>query len=397
LNILLGTIYSYAHSGGLSSYIVELKKGLEERGHKVDVIANTPDFSSYYRVSDNVAYLIEDLEATIEKPISKLSEWNSFTENIEWERLCFERALLKFGLEDYDIIHAQDVISAISFFHTKPLETPLITTLHGCLVTECTNEGRTKKNSIAYQYLLLLDKIGIEISHLAITPSKWLKQHMIEKVNAPSDKLVVINSGIDLDEFISRMEEPTAIKASANKKVIACTARLSGDKGHEHLLKALSLLKKVRTDWVCWLIGDGPKRRNLMELVQKKNLTDHVLFLGTRNDVPAILKQADIFVLPSLQENLPYAIMEAQIAGLPVVATETGGVPEMIQDGLNGLLTPFKDHKALFHCLKTLLENPKFAQKLGEKNKHFSKKWGKSDFITKIEEVYLLCKGESSF
>jgi glycosyltransferase involved in cell wall biosynthesis len=388
MKILICTFYSYPSEGGLSSYISELKKGLEAKGHEVDVIANSPNFESFYRLSDGVAYNIEELERTIEKPFSSLAGWNSYTENIEWERLTLEKALLQMDLDEYDIIHAQDVIAAISLFHTKPLETPLITTIHGCLLTEHINEGYVQPNTIPSKYLITLDRQGIHLSDRAISPSLWLKQHLVNELKVDEAKIEVIYNGLNLKKFKARMNEQTEITTPKGHKVIIYTARLMLEKEHQTLIKALALLNEYRSDWVCWFVGDGPMRKDLEQLVYKYNLSDKIIFLGTRSDVPSLLMLADLFVIPSLQENLPYAVMEAQIAGLPIIASEVGGIKEMISHEENGLFFEPGDYRTLFKSIKRLLEDSKLSLKIGTEAKVLSENWSHEKMINKLEQIY---------
>ena len=132
------------------------------------------------------------------------------------------------------------------------------------------------------------------------------------------------------------------------------------------------MLKEVHSDWVCWLIGDGYQRGEIEQQCRDLELTEHVVFLGDRPDVPALLKQTDIFVLPSLNDNQPYAVMEAQAAGKPIVASQAGGIPEMVEHGETGMLSPPGQSRPLFENLKQVMENHNLRAYIMEKSQGYA-------------------------
>ncbi len=139
------------------------------------------------------------------------------------------------------------------------------------------------------------------------------------------------------------------------------TARLDAQKGLTYLLDAAALLP----DPMFAVVGDGPERAALEAQVAALGLRDRVRFLGYRSDVPELLAACDVFVLPSLYEGLPLALLEAMASGVPVVATAIGGVDEAVQDGVSALLVPPADARALGVAIRTLLDDPGLARQLG--------------------------------
>jgi glycosyltransferase involved in cell wall biosynthesis len=187
------------------------------------------------------------------------------------------------------------------------------------------------------------------------------------------------------------MEFPPSTTAPNNKFILACTARLVPLKGHHFLLVSLAKLKRQRQDWVCWLIGEGPLRNQLQQQANRLGLGEHVKFLGNQKNVAALLKEADLFVFPSLQDNMPYAVMEAQLAGIPVVATDAGGIPEMIKNDETGLISPMKDSDSLYQNINRLMENTELRAFLANNAKNWAiDNWPIEKMIKNTIAVYQL-------
>ncbi|MGG1876539.1 glycosyltransferase family 4 protein [Paenibacillus cisolokensis] len=156
------------------------------------------------------------------------------------------------------------------------------------------------------------------------------------------------------------------------KKVIICPARLVYVKGIHVLISALEILRHMRDDWVCWIVGDGDYRGQLELQTVNSSLQYHVFFHGSRNDVPAMLTQSDIFVHTCIQDNQPYSVMEAQMAGLPCIVSSAGGLPEMVQHGQTGLISPVGDAYTVAQQLNLLLERDDYRMRLGQNAKAFA-------------------------
>lgn len=144
-------------------------------------------------------------------------------------------------------------------------------------------------------------------------------------------------------------------------------ARIDGQKGHDTLLQALALLQRRGVPLTVLVAGDGSARTGLEQQAASLNLgDDRVRFLGFRSDVPDLLDAVDLFVLPSLIEGLPLSVLEAMAHRLPVVATPVGGIPELIDHGVHGLMTPVNDAEALATALEQLVREPALRTELAE-------------------------------
>ncbi|MBV9081965.1 MAG: glycosyltransferase family 4 protein [Acidobacteriaceae bacterium] len=140
------------------------------------------------------------------------------------------------------------------------------------------------------------------------------------------------------------------------------TARFAKQKDHSLLLRAMA---QVSGNWRLLLVGDGPTRTSVEQEAVELGLTDKVQFLGDRSDVARLLAEADIFVLPSKWEGLPLSILEAMRAGLPVVATDIGGVAEAVADGVTGYLTTLGDVMQLSDRVQKLIALPELITHMG--------------------------------
>ncbi len=177
----------------------------------------------------------------------------------------------------------------------------------------------------------------------------------------------VILNGVEFSSPRRSRNEVRAELALAADRLVGCVAaRMDGLKGQETLLHALSLLPASTPPVTLLLAGDGDRRQEWETLACSLGLTEEqVRFLGFRADVPDLLSASDFFVLPSYSEGLPLSVLEAMSHGLPVIASEVGGVPEVLCSAQEGLLVPPRDPAALADALDTLLQNSELRRRMG--------------------------------
>ena len=136
------------------------------------------------------------------------------------------------------------------------------------------------------------------------------------------------------------------------------------------------------------IVGDGPLRGELEDLTRRLKIEKQVIFTGFSKEIPLLLTMFDIKVMASLSEGCPFALVEAMAAGKPIVATNVGGIKEIIQNGETGLLVPPKDAKELAKKILYLLCNEGEAQRLAKNAKEESKKYSVENSVRKLEEIY---------
>jgi len=183
----------------------------------------------------------------------------------------------------------------------------------------------------------------------------------------PRQKLIVIPNGVDASRFAGR--DP-GFKARLGIKpdtpLITTIGRLHEQKGMSYVLRAAASLCRSRPECHFLLVGRGPLEAELRAQAKQFRLDDKVTFLGFCNDVPSVLKATDIFVLASLWEGMPNAVLEAMAAGVPVVATRVEGTVDIIDDDRTGMLVMPKDVPAIVSAILRLLDDPARAQRLGQ-------------------------------
>jgi len=403
MKILLATYWSIPHVGGVWTYMVQLKEKLESLGHEVDLLGYGEENSIIHIVNENRSIAKDQLLPLVKAMMSEEDfpeiYANQLVSYTELQRNAYELGAAYLGLDKYDIIHAQDVISSACIKRIMPKDKVLVTSIHGSVTYEIrdqlNNIHRSPTSYIAKEYFDHLEQTGAMSAETAIVANNWLKDILTEEFAVPDGKIHVSQYGYDIDGFLARMNTKTADTPETDKKVILFTSRMIGNKGIHYLIEALSQLKDTRNDWVCWMAGEGEKLAGLKIQSEQLGLVDDVVFLKNREDVPYLLSLADIYVLPSLLDNQPLSLIEAQIAGVPAVVSDAGGLPEMVEHEETGLIVPKGDAAALSSSLERLLKDDDFRNKLGMNAKEFAKKhWDMDQAVTRILDIYQNTNGK---
>jgi glycosyltransferase involved in cell wall biosynthesis/protein-tyrosine-phosphatase len=183
-----------------------------------------------------------------------------------------------------------------------------------------------------------------------------------------------IHNGINLEAIAahrSRDEVLRQLGIDPAAFVIGTAGRLSPVKGHAGLLRAVRQIRQARPGTICVLVGGGPLEEELRAEAARLGIAEACRFTGAREDVHDLVGAMDVFVLPSLSEGIPMALLEAMALGRPVVASAVGGVPEVIQDGVNGLLVPAGDDRLLAAACVRLSRDRTYAQTLAARARRF--------------------------
>lgn len=180
--------------------------------------------------------------------------------------------------------------------------------------------------------------------------------------------LHTIPNGVSVARYIDAA--PSGLRAElgipADACLVVCVAKMLEQKGHRHLVEAMATPPLRDAAFHVVLVGDGPLRDEIRGRARDAGLLDRLHFVGNRSDVPGLLAEADAFVLPSLWEGLPMALLEAMAAGLPIVATSVAGTRQVINDGRDGLLVPPGDAGALATAIDKVVRRSDLRGRLGD-------------------------------
>ncbi|SNZ03584.1 Glycosyltransferase involved in cell wall bisynthesis [Terribacillus aidingensis] len=383
MKILIVSYYPLPYVGGLWTVVSNLRNELTRTGHEVDILAQNESLTEYRILGQKAPFQVSDVEPFIEEEMQvtfpKLEPFTSIylTEVLKY---TLELTGLALDLSKYDIIHAQDVIAAAAIDRIKPAHIPIVTSIHGYLSKEIalSIQGRhpditTEElyESFEYQYNLHLEHIGCHVSELIHTPATITKVNLIEQHSIPEARFDHFPYGIDIEAFRNSPQQLELIPAK-KKPVILFAGRIVQVKGVHILVEALRQLKTISTDWECWILGTGDGVKAIKNQIKNADLTENIKLFGSVPNVKGFLDTADIFVSPSLQDTQPYSVIEAQLSGLPVVVSDAGGLPEMVQEGLTGLLTETANPESLAQQLARLLQDAPFRQQLGNQAKQWA-------------------------
>jgi glycosyltransferase involved in cell wall biosynthesis len=212
-----------------------------------------------------------------------------------------------------------------------------------------------------------------------------LKKMMMERFPIPDDRFTVIHNGVDLDYFRPATEPP-----SGDKQVVLCIARFVPEKDHETLIAAFSQVAPRHPEAELWLVGDGPGRQAIHRLAKRRLPPRQLRLLPGQADITSLLQQSSLLVLSSLQEGLPNVVLEAMAAGLPVVATDVGGLPELVQQGETGWLVAPKDVPALAGAISHLLVHDQVRTAFGEAGrKRAEERFSLASMVSRHEDMFL--------
>lgn len=271
-----------------------------------------------------------------------------------------------FNKEKPDVVHTH--LYAIKYAMIAAIFSGVkcrVHTVHNIAQKECEKLDK-KINKMLYRHC------GV----IPVALSNIIKNTIIEEYNINRNDIPVIFNGINLSNAIEKKDYDIKGKIK-----IIHIGRFSKQKNHIGLIQIFEELYNINKNVELILIGIGEEKEKIEKMVLEKNINNSVKFLGQQDDVYKYLNQADIFVFPSLWEGIPMTIIEAMATGLPIVATNVGGINDMLVDYEEALVVEV-DNKKILESILSLINNEKLRKKLGENAKEKSKKFS-SKFMAK--------------
>lgn len=304
----------------------------------------------------------------------------------DWFRVirCFKLIWTIMRDQSFDIIHTNGYFAdIIGIPAARMMGIPSISTCHGFIT-----------NDMKLKLYCFLDRMVLLFANKIIAVSDDIKDNLA-KIGIKKSKIRVILNSVESNSDrsalkFSRMQIPSNLDLQDEDLVLGYVGRLSEEKGTKFLIEAVSSLDQAKVPVKLLLIGDGHQKRELERLVQEKGLNRKVLFVGFQDRIEVWLKMLDVFVLPSLSEGTPMALLEAMAQGLPVVASNVGGIPSIIRSGYNGILTEPANQRKLVDAISMIYQNSQFRASLGvSAKKTVRERFNAAIWVKEIESLYL--------
>ena len=248
-----------------------------------------------------------------------------------------------------------------------------------CIKKKCIKDSGLKSilGAIEGQYYRIKKVYNKKIAYI-ITPSEFYRQKLIED-GIKENKIEAIHNYIDVNQYNLQTDD---------QGYALYIGRLSKEKGILNLIEAFSNLKNEKL----YIAGDGPERERIENIIKDGHLEKNILFLGylKQDQVKEYLRKARFVVVPSIwYENCPYSILETQAIGKPVIGANIAGIPELVQDKVNGLTYQYDDIKELEEKMKILFENRLLAEEYGKKAREIAiKEYSKDAYYNQIIKIY---------
>ncbi|SJZ42250.1 N-acetyl-alpha-D-glucosaminyl L-malate synthase BshA [Selenihalanaerobacter shriftii] len=363
-------IVCYPTYGGSGVVATELGKQLAKRGHKVHFISYEPPFrlDQYY---ENIYFHEVEVPSY---PLFKFPPYSLALAN-KIAELVTE--------EDLDIIHAHYAIphSLCAYIAKEVKEdsgVKVITTLHGTDITLVGNQSSFEN----------ITRFSIESSDGITAVSNQLQQESIEIFDLTEEKIRTIYNFIDTREHMKTEPEEPLKLTSGEEKIITHISNFRDVKNIPDVINIFAAINK-EVDSKLLLIGDGPNRHEAKELVAKLNLEDKVHFLGKQDNIVELLSISDLFLLPSKKESFGLVAIEAMACEVPVIASNTGGIPEVIIDGVTGFLAEPGNVKEMADKGIRLLQNEEMYYEFSQNARHRAvTRFSAERIVDEYEEYY---------
>ena len=352
-------IANHLNVGGITSYLFTLASGLKGKGHQVYLASSGGELEGRF------------IQAGITLFKVPLKTKNEISPKILFSFWKLKKIVRKFNI---DLIHSHSrTTQVLGDWLGRALAKPHIFTCHGFFKPKIWRRihGCWGKKVIAI--------------------SQQVKEHLITDFKLDEFKVRVINNGIDTKNFgdFSGREGMRRKLGVQTDFLVGIIARLSDVKGHIYLIQAISRVLRVFPSTKLLIVGQGRTKNALIKEVRDLGLKSSVIFIPETKNTKDLLAAMDVFVMPSLQEGLGLALMEAMAQGIAVVGSEVGGIKTLIQDNVNGLLVAPADVPALAKAIIRLLNDSYVRRNLGAQAREFIiANFSKEEMVDKTEAVY---------
>lgn len=338
--------------GGAQRYVFDLARSLPANEWQVAVVLGGTGLPG-----TGGGRLEQELRHKDIRTLFVPSFMRDFSLGAEWR--TFKHLYNLFATEQPDIVHLNSSkAGGLGAVAARMAGVPMVVfTVHGAPWQE-------DRGVLARGVIALASWVTFLFCHRVIV----ISQDAFERVRTfpfCSRKVRLVHNGIEPLQFLPKEAAREMLHVDTPLPVLGAVGELVWNKGYHVLLRAVGALKRRGIPVYVCIVGDGEERKFIQTLLQEEDIEDRVHLAGFVPDAYKILKAFDMFVLPSVKEGLPYVLIEAGQAALPVIASRVGGTPDLVTDNVSGLLCPPKDHTKLADRLAELIENAALRQKLG--------------------------------
>lgn len=239
-----------------------------------------------------------------------------------------------------------------------------------------------------------LNRLSANLDDCVIAVSNEVRSKELIATRINPDKVIVVYNSINTDLYqpnddYSREEIRFKFGIEGSTILLGTIGRLHPQKGITYLLEGFKEVRNQYKNAKLIIVGEGELKPQLIEQAKYLQIIDSTLFPGAKTNIPEILKALDVFILPSLWEGLPLALLEAMAAGLPVIATGVGGIPEVIENNRSGIIVPTADPGAIYSSIHRLISDPELRDSMGEAGrKRVVEKFDVKKNILQLERIY---------
>lgn len=357
----LALIIRTADYGGMDIHTIELIRRIDFNDYCLTVLCYGPDYFSRHFAEgkySNVKVFAQESNITLFSYIRNVicSRYSTFVfvkgfyDHYPWWAYLFARMVTHKGV--YTIEHSSDIPDFKSF------EIRIVTTMHHFLKRYFGWVARCR----------LVAAVQGCFTTCSICVSDAIRKKYIDQLHYPERKLLVVHNGVDSNVYHKMVGRDIRknYNIPSDTVVLLCVARLSAEKGLKYLISGFSSAIKFSQNCILLIVGDGPLRNQLIHQVESLLMSEHVFFVGFQEDVKPFLNESDIFILTSKTEGLPLTLLEAMAFKLPCIASSVGGVPEIIEDGKNGILVEPGNIDQISSAIQCLVNNADIRKIYGD-------------------------------
>jgi glycosyltransferase involved in cell wall biosynthesis len=355
--------------GGAERHVVDLVLALHREGHDVTVACSVPGSLAEFLEASRIP--VRPLVGSIVK------------RRVSRPYALGLREILREGR--FDLVHAHVYSSAAaSALATVGTGTPLVVTEH----TEALWQGTNGRLFSFWMYRRAARVIAV---------SDAIRWRLIERDNVPPAKITLVPNSVPpvRGSYGDTLPLPAEL---GEGPLVGVVARLQPEKGVTNFVTAAARVAKEFPAARFVVVGDGPLREELFALAEGLGVRERFLFLGFRPNAQALIKLMDVVAVPSVSEGTPLVVLEAMGAGVPVVASKVGGIPDQISHGREGILVPPADSRALGDALLDLLRDPERARRMGEAGRsRAGTEFSHENMVRRVEGIYRAALADTKF